>query len=150
MFKTVLSAVILTFFCLIIPVEPALKPAHFSKETEVAIVHLVREAVEDTAWLRASSRAEMELILKRFYTGQLLQEISDKAWDFVKIPNSWDYVVKAGKFKIDYVSNDTAAVSVEVVETDEITGISYYTQLEYMLLKTDTGWKITARKVLSV
>ncbi|NLI13690.1 MAG: hypothetical protein GX425_13980 [Peptococcaceae bacterium] len=132
------------------PGETVIKTTCLSEETEEAIVHLVREAVEDTAWLQASSRGELELLLKRYYTGDLLKEICDKAWDFVRIPNCWDYIIKAGKIKICYVSGDTAAVSVEVVETDEITGISYYTQLEYMLLKTDTGWKITARKVLSV
>jgi len=148
MFKIFLPAAII-IFCFYLPVsgEPVLKSGHVAKETEITVVSLVYEAVEDTTWLHVTSRGELERILERYYTGPLLQEISGQTWDFVRIPNSWDLIVRAGKCKITFISADAAGVSIEVIETDEITGVSYFTQLEYILKKTDAGWRIAARKV---
>lgn len=148
MFKIFLQAAILIFY-FYMPVSgaPVIKSDQITKETENTVVSLVCEAVEDTTWLHVRSRGELERILERYYTGPLLQEISGQAWDFVRIPNSWDLVIKAGKCNIAYISAGAAGVCIEVIETDEITGVSYYTQLEYNLIKTDAGWRIAARKV---
>lgn len=148
MFKNLLpAAIIILFFYLPISGEPYVKPDHLTRETENTIVSLVCEAVEDTTWLYATSRVELERILERYYTGPLLQEITAQAWDFVRIPNSWDLVIKAGECRMVLISADAAEVCIEVIETDEITGVSYYTQLEYFLINTDAGWRIAARKV---
>jgi hypothetical protein len=148
MFKNLLPvAIIILFFYLPVSGEPYVKPDHLTRETENTIVSLVCEAVEDTTWLYVTSPVELELILERYYTGPLLQEIRDQAWDFVRIPNSWDLVIKAGQCRMVFISADAAEVCIEVIETDEITGVSYYTQLEYFLKKTDAGWRIAARKV---
>lgn len=148
MFKIFLPAAIL-ILCFYLPVsgEPVVKSGHVTQETENTVVSLVCEAVEDTTWLHAASFGELERILEKYYTGPLLQEISGQTWDFVRIPKSWDLIIKAGKCKITFISADAAGVCIEVIETDEITGISYYTQLEYILKKTDAGWRIAARKV---
>lgn len=148
LFKIFLPAAIL-IFCFYLPVsgEPVVKSGHVTQETENTVVSLVCEAVEDTTWLHVTSRSELERILERYYTGPLLQEISGQAWDFVRIPNSWDLIINAGKCNIAYISAGAAGVCIEVIETDEVTGVSYYTQLEYILIKTDAGWRIAARKV---
>jgi hypothetical protein len=145
--KFLLAAILIFFFYLPVSGEPYVKPDHLSRETENTIVSLVCEAVEDTTWLYVTSPVELERILERYYTGPFLKEITAQAWDFVRIPNSWDLVIKAGECKIVYIAADVAEVCIEVIETDEITGASYYTKLEYFLTKTDAGWRIAARKV---
>ncbi len=148
MFKKFLSAAILIFlFYSPVSGEPYVKPEHLTRETENTIVSLVCEAIEDTTWLYVTSRGELELILDKYYTEPLLQEIIGQAWDFASIPNSWDLIIKAGECKIAFISTDAAGICIEVIETDEITGVSYYTQLDYILIKTDAGWRIAARKV---
>lgn len=148
MFKSVFSAVILVFYLsLQMPAGQLIKSNHDTKEIEMEVVELVTEAVEDTKWLLVSSREELEQILGTYYTGPLLYEISDQAWDFVRVPNSWEYVVKAGSCKTTFISNVVTGVSVEVMETDEITGVTYVSLVDYLLINTDGGWKITARKI---
>lgn len=146
MFRIFLPVILIFSFSLALPLEQAVESSYATEETENTIIKLVCEAVEDTTWLRVSSRGELEGILERYYTGPLLQEISDAAWDFVRVPRSWDYVTKAGDCTILFISDDIAGVTVEAVETDEITGVCYRTPLQYILINTNAGWKIAIRK----
>lgn len=144
LFRFLLTAIAL-LFCLI-----ALVPYGFSdstndwaQESEVEIAAVVTGAVEDTRWLYVSSRQEMDLLLGVYYTGPLLAELCESAWNFISVPTDWQYVIKAKNCKITPVSRDKASACVDILESDEIAGVTFSSKVEYLLVKTKNGWKIS-------
>lgn len=147
MFKNIFTAILFIIIITtvlpgadIIQSHPAIK-----ENIEFEIAKVVRGAVEDTDWLHASSRQEMEQLMEAYYTGNLLTEISDSGWRFVSIPNSWEYIVKVGYIDIEVISDQEGSAYVEILETDELSGCIYSSMVKYFLIKNDTGWRIRSK-----
>lgn len=144
MFKKVLAAVL--FIALVSSGLTGAEPIHSNfTDAEHEIIHVVKGAVEDTSWLHASSRQEMEHLMKTYYTGNLLNEISDSAWRFVSTPNDWEYAVSTGTIEVEMISTQEGTASAEILETDELSGCVYFSVVSYSLIKNSDGWKIRAK-----
>lgn len=147
MFKYILKAVL--FISIITSAHAGTEPARLSlacrEDISLEVVKVVKGAVEDTSWLHASSRQEMEYLLTAYYTGSLLDELSDSGWRFVSRQNSWEYVTSTGRLDFEVISEQECTVCVEVLEEDEITGLVYSSIFRYNLIKKSGGWRIRAR-----
>lgn len=144
LFRFLLIAIAL-LFCFIAQVPYGFSDStkDWTKESEVEIAAVVTGAVEDTRWLYVSSRQEMDHVLGAYYTGQLLEELSESAWNFISVPTDWQYVIRAENCKINLISRDKASACVDILESDEIAGVTFSSRAEYLLAKTKNGWKIT-------
>ncbi len=146
MFKKVLAAVL--FITLVSTGLTGSEQAHSnSMETEHEIINVVKGAVEDTSWFHVSSRQEMEHLMKAYYTGSLLTEISDSAWRFVSTPNDWEYVVSTGIIEVEVISAQEGTAYAEILETDVLSGCVYSSVVSYSLIKNSDGWKIRAKSL---
>lgn len=114
----------------------------WTKKSEVEITAVVTGAVGDTRWLYVSSRQEMNCTLAAYYTGPLLEQLSESAWNFIRVPTDWQYVIKAGNCRVTAISGDKANACVDILESDEIAGVTFSSRVEYLLVKTESGWKI--------
>lgn len=117
-------------------------------ENEVAIKNVVKGAIEDTRWMNASSRQEMNRILGAYYTGPLLAELSESAWNFTRLCTDWEYTTRADNCQIISLLESSARISVDILETEATSGTTYVRRAEYSLLKTENGWKAVERKLL--
>lgn len=118
------------------------------KETETEIIEVLKGAVEDTKWMKASSRPEMESILGNYYTGPLLSQLSEAAWSFINVPTDWEYINQVKDCKVTMVSGSKASACVDIIESDAATGVSFLTKFEYTLIITVNGWRIADSKIL--
>lgn len=147
MWKRIFAAVLA--MALITAVTAGAEPIHSrpssNKYMEAEMIRVVKSAVEDTNWLRVSSREEMEHLLANYYTGDLLQQLSDSGWRFVSRPNDWEYVVSAGRIDVEAISEHEGTAYAEILEKDEISGIVYSSSVRYFLIKNSDGWRIRAK-----
>jgi len=104
---------------------------------------VIKDALEDTTWLRASTHQEMEQLLGAYYTWPVLQILIESAWNFVRVPSDWEYLVTTGNCTITYISEDRAGFHADILETDEITGVTHLSRMEYLLVNTEKGWRIS-------
>lgn len=124
------------------PVQPYIQE---KEDIEFEITKVVKGAVEDTGWLHASSRQEMERLLAAYYTGKLLNELCDSGWRFVSRPNDWEYVTSAGSIEVLVFSHQEGTACAEILEKDELSGTVYSSTVRYFLIKTCDGWRIRAK-----
>ncbi len=140
------AAFIITLMAAVMAGAELAQPNTREKEDiKIEITKVVKGAVEDTSWLHASSRQEMERLLADYYTGILLNELGDSGWNFVSRPNDWEYVTSAGHIEVVEITNDEGTASAEILEKDELSGIVYSSTVRYFLIKTCDGWKIKAK-----
>ena len=124
------------------PVQPC---THEKENIEFEITKVVKGAIEDTSWLQASSRQEMERLLAAYYTGKLLNDLGDNGWRFVSRPNDWEYVTSAGRIDVVVFSHQEGKACAEILEKDELSGIVYSSTVRYFLIKTCDGWRIRTK-----
>ncbi|MFX4260703.1 hypothetical protein ACOBQJ_00740 [Pelotomaculum propionicicum] len=125
--------------------EPVQPNTPVKEDIEFEIAKVVKGAVEDTSWLHASSRQEMESLLTAYYTGDLLNELGDSGWRFVSRPNDWEYITSAGRIDVVVISHQEGAACAEILEKDELSGMVYSSTVRYFLIKTGGGWRIRAK-----
>jgi len=73
----------------------------------------VRGAVEDLGWMTAESKQEVYSLLRRYFGGNLLDDLTEKCWDFIKEPTDWYSVAKLTDLKV--LSNDGKRAVVEAL-----------------------------------
>lgn len=140
------AACIITLMAAIIAgAEPAQPNTREKEDIKNEITKVVKGAVEDTGWLHASSRQEMERLLAAYYTGKLLNELGDNGWRFVSRPNDWEYVTSAGRIDVVVFSHQEGKACAEILEKDELSGIVYSSTVRYFLIKTCDGWRIRTK-----
>ncbi len=144
MLKNGFIAVVLSAFILMQMASGALiYPNTMTEDNKIAIDDVVRHAVEDTGWILASSRNEMERVLSPIFAEPYLSEKCESALSFVSVPTGWEYETRVINITITEIYGNEAAVIVDIMETDQITGTAYLSRLQYVLRKTGDGWKIT-------
>lgn len=142
MFKGIILAMIFSF-CFFIELPGGFSNStNLNKENEIEIIDFIKKAVEDTSWLYVSSRQEMDRVLVAYYTGPLLLELSESTWNFISVPTDWDYVAKAENIKIIEISGNKASACVDILENDSAAGVTLLIKAEYLMIKTEDGWKI--------
>lgn len=111
-------------------------------------MNIIQGAVEDTRWLRASSRREMELFLSDYYTGPLLAKVVNSAWSFVVLPTDWTCTARVEKYRAIVLMGGRAVVLAEIVESDPALGLNFSTEVKYSLVRTEKGWRINQSRPL--
>lgn len=117
-------------------------PGYLSRGNEEEITSILRGAVEDTRWLAATSRREIQELLAAYYGEPLLSELSEAVWQFISVPTDWHYETRVGRITILRQSENMAAVRAEIIETDVLSGYTCISTVEYHLIKGDLTWKI--------
>lgn len=112
------------------------------KEDRMEIIDIVKNSIEDTRWMRVSTRQEIDMILSSYYTEPLLTKLINSTCNFISKPTDWDYVIKAENIEILDMSESNATVYVYIVEFDTLTCVKFSSKAKYSLIKTDTGWRI--------
>ncbi len=142
--NTLLFLIFLTSCFTNISGAATLVPGYPSRGSEEEITGVLRGAVEDTRWLAATSRREARELLAAYYGEPLLSELSDAVWNFISVPTDWHYETRVGRFTVLRQSENQAAVQVEILETDVLSGFTYISKAEYNLIKGNRTWKIIA------
>ncbi len=152
LFKKIFLAFVL-IFCFFIKITGGFsEPVGYTtngEEAEIKIINVAKNAVEDTRWIHASSRVEMNRVLNDYYTGPLLERFCESAWNFVITPTDWAYTVKAENCTIIHIFKNQAVIRLDIVESDMVSGIDFISRMEYFLVKTENGWRIYDRKLIS-
>lgn len=102
----------------------------------------IKGGVEDTSWWNAKSKDEVELILSRYYTGSLLNEVVKSSWDFIRKPTDWYWQVSLDSIEIKWQYDNLAGVSAILEDNNLITGDSEKGDAQFVLEKTKEGWRI--------
>lgn len=142
--KTILFLICLISCFTNISGDAAIVSGYPSRESEEEITSVLRGAVEDTRWLAATSRREVQELLAAYYGEPLLSELSDAVWNFISVPTDWHYETRVGRFTVLRHSGNQAAVQAEIFETDVLSGFTCVSKAEYHLIKVNRNWKIVA------
>jgi hypothetical protein len=140
--NTLLLLTLLTIYFIKIPWASTLVSDYPSGPDEAEIKSIVVSAVEDTRWFQAGTRQEVRQLLALYYGEPLLSELSNSVWNFISVPTDWHYETRPGQFTMLGQSGNQAAVQVEIVETDVLSGYSIVFNVEYLLVKDNRDWKI--------
>lgn len=143
--KSIILAIVFSL-CFFIKLPGGFSTQHFIGDNESKIIEVIRGAVEDTRWMNASSRQELDRMLGAYYTGPLLLDSIESAWIFINVPTDWDYVIKAENIRIIEISGDKASACADILERDAVVEVTLMSRAEYHMIKTDNGWKIAAAK----
>lgn len=119
-----------------------------NKNSADEIRNVIKGAVEDTTWLRATTQKDLEQLLGAYYTWPALQGLIESTWNFVKVPTDWEYLVTTDNCEITHIFGKKANAQADILETDEITGITYLSKMEYSLVYTKKGWKISGIRTI--
>ncbi len=99
-------------------------------------------AVEDDSWMYATNREKVGNILKKYYTDPLLEELTGKCWDFVKLPTDWYSIAKVLDIKILYNNGKYAVAEVVVRIEDVDTGNNELISGQIKLSNKYGAWKV--------
>jgi len=82
----------------------------------------VRGSIEDQSWMTSGSKQEVHSILKRYFEGDLLEDLTEKCWDFIKEPTDWYSEAKLIDMKVLYNDGKRAVVEALIRIEDVHTG----------------------------
>jgi len=109
---------------------------------ESSILAVIKGGVEDNSWWGAKNKADVTLVLSKYYMGKLLEELSEQAWNFVSKPTDWYWQTRVVEIKITNKSEDTALVDADLEILDLITNQKQNGTAQYIIKKTSKGWRI--------
>jgi len=109
---------------------------------ESNILAVIKGGVEDNSWWEAKSEANVKSVLSRYYTGNLLDTLTEQAWNFVSKPTDWYWETRVVKIKTTTKSKDTALVDADLEILDLITKQKEKGKAQYNIKKTGGGWRI--------
>ncbi|MFZ5644257.1 MAG: hypothetical protein ACOY46_11760 [Bacillota bacterium] len=106
------------------------------------IKETVRGSIEDEAWMKSRSREEVHSSLGRYFTGFLLEDLSDRSWAFVSEHTDW--YCRAKLVDMAFIYDDGSRVVLEaLIGIDDLeNGHTEFGRGLYGLIKTEGGWKI--------
>ncbi|MFZ5597318.1 MAG: hypothetical protein ACOY31_09955 [Bacillota bacterium] len=106
------------------------------------IKETVRGAVEDVEWMSCKSKDEVRSVLARYYEGYLLDDITEKSWDFIKEPTDWYSRAKIVDMAIISDDGEKATVEALIGIEDVDSGHNEVGKGLFTMAKSDKGWRI--------
>jgi hypothetical protein len=128
-------------FLLIIVIILSL-PIQGIAENPHSLEKVIIGAVEDDSWMYAKDREKVGDVLKKYYTGPLLEELIGKCWDFVKLPTDWYSIAKILDIKILYNNGKYAIAEIVVRIEDVDTGNNDLISGQFKLSNKSGAWKV--------
>jgi len=108
-----------------------------------AVKSIVHGAVEDTGWMRAADKKEVQVFLSSYFTGELLNDLVEQTWKFVKSDTDWYGTAIVEKMLVNSIDGDTVTVLAYIKEIDVTNKRSTGATGEFILKKTYCGWRIS-------
>lgn len=106
------------------------------------IKETVRGSIEDEAWMKAKSREEVHRSLERYFTGYLLEDLTDRSWGFVSDHTDWYCQAKLVDMVVLYDDGSRVVLETLICIDDFENGDTEFGRGLYCLVKMENGWKI--------
>ena len=106
------------------------------------LAEVIREGIGDNSWWYANSFNEVRTTLSHYYTGALLDQISQDCWVFIQQPTDWYCQGSLKDIEIIRQDKSQAEVIAFLKDYNLLTGESRAGEAKYILTKTEQGWRI--------
>lgn len=106
------------------------------------VLQVVRGAVQDTYWLKLHSREQLYEHFSQYYTAELLEDITEKTWQFVQTPTDLYTRAEVTSFSSVAMRQNDAVVTAMVEMLDLDTGSTEQGRGVFYLKLTTAGWRI--------
>lgn len=136
-------AVLLTFLCSL----PA-GSQQYSSSGAKEINRIIKGAVEDISWIRAPDRQKLHKIFNQYFTGQLLEDLTEQTWRFKCLNTDWYTTTQLEKITIKSIDENRSIVLAYIKETNLINGTTSKATGKFILIKTPAGWRIKQMVIL--
>ncbi len=110
------------------------------------LAEVINEGISDNNWWHANSLEEVRTILSRYYTGDLLDQLSQDCWEFIRQPTDWYCRDSLTDIKIIRQDKSRAEVIAPLKDYDLLTGECRAGEAKYILIKTEQGWRICSAR----
>jgi len=111
-------------------------------ENAAEIEEILCGAVENNEWMQATSRRELHEILNRYFTGKLLEDITEQTWRFICLNSDWYGIATVEKMNVESIDGNMVTVLAYIKEVDVISGSSVTLTGKFSLTETSEGWRI--------
>ncbi|MGQ9557046.1 MAG: hypothetical protein ACUVTU_03695 [Desulfurispora sp.] len=105
-------------------------------------MQVVRGAVQDTCWMKLHSKDQLYEHFSQYYTADLLEDITEKTWQFVQTPTDLYTRAEVTSFSSVTMHQNGAVVTAAVELLDLDTGSTEQGRGVFCLKLTATGWRI--------
>lgn len=112
------------------------------KEDTEEIKEIVRGATENTDWMQTKDKEELHKIMNRYFTGELLEELTEQTWQFINMHTDWYGTANVEKITFNSIDENMVRVLAYIKESDVVSKTSNTITGEFVLVKTDNGWRI--------
>jgi len=106
------------------------------------IENTVRGSIEDQSWMTSVSKQEVHSLLKRYFAGNLLEDLTEKCWDFIKEPTDWYSEAKVIDMKVLYNDGKRAVVEALIRIEDVDTGHNEIGKGLFTMNSAGDQWRI--------
>jgi hypothetical protein len=103
---------------------------------------VIKGGIGDNNWWYANSLNEVRTILSHYYTGALLDQISQDCWVFIQQSTDWYCQDSLTDIEIIHQDKSQAEVIAFIKDYNLLTGESRAGEARYILIKTEQGWRI--------
>ncbi|KUK53922.1 MAG: hypothetical protein XD78_0752 [Desulfotomaculum sp. 46_296] len=107
---------------------------------------VIKGGIGDNSWWYANSPSEVRTILSRYYTGPLLDQLSQDCWIFVQQPTDWYCQDSLSDIEIIRQNKSQAEVIALLKDYNLLTGKSRAGEAKYIFTKTEQGWRICSAR----
>lgn len=109
---------------------------------QAEILPVIKGAVEDDTWLLADDKNEVNRILSKYYSGSLLDKLTEDVWSFIKEPTDWYSKASVKTANIEYYDERRAVVQALIDVEDVLTEGRQQGSAVFTLEKDNTGWRV--------
>lgn len=115
-------------------------------ELPAEVISTMTGAVADTDWLAKNSRIELQSHFISFYTPEIVEELVEDTWEFVRVETDWHSTYQLIEFNVLDGTEDWYLLQILVKEDifSEATSVLMHGVMK--LQKSDLGWRISAYK----
>ncbi len=110
------------------------------------LTEVIQGGISDNNWWHADSLDEVRIILSRYYTGILLDQLSQDCWVFIQQPTDWYCQDSLTDIEIIRQDKSQAEVIALLKDYNLLTGESRAGEAKYVLIKTEQGWRICSAR----
>ncbi len=103
---------------------------------------IVRGAVEDTGWMQVANKQEMQKFLSQYFTGDLLNSLTEDAWYFIQLDTDWHGKTTVEKIMINSIDGNRVTVLAYIKEVDVANKTNAGVTGEFTLVNSPDGWRI--------
>ena len=104
---------------------------------------ITRGAVEDQSWMYSKSKDEVSAALSRYYTGNLLNDLTFRCWEFIAQPTDWYSIARLEDCKVVFNDGKRAVVESVIGIEDVDTGKNEVGKGLFAIIKTPSGWRVS-------